>query len=104
MGSCAALWLLDAEGVWVLPVVLIAGMLVGGVGCYPCCSKKLLNTNEILSTIMLNYISLNILLYGIHGPLKDPHGFNFPGQHYFLIGKSCQYSREHDHLGVLLHL
>ena len=29
VGSCAALWLLDAKGVWVLPIVLIAGMLGG---------------------------------------------------------------------------
>jgi simple sugar transport system permease protein len=34
--------------------------------------------NEILTTIMLNYIALNWLLYGVHGPLKDPDGFNFP--------------------------
>jgi simple sugar transport system permease protein len=27
---------------------------------------------------MLNYIALNLLLYFVHGPLKDPEGYNFP--------------------------
>jgi simple sugar transport system permease protein len=36
------------------------------------------NANEILTSIMLNYIALNLLLFCVHGPLKDPAGFNFP--------------------------
>jgi simple sugar transport system permease protein len=79
VGSCAALWLLDAQGFWVLPVVLFAGILAGAAwAAIPALLKTHFNTNEILSTIMLNYISLNILLHGVHGPLKDPDGFNFP--------------------------
>ena len=79
VGSCVALWLLDSQGIWVLPVVLLAGIL-GGMAwaAIPAFLKNYFNTNEILSTIMLNYISLNILLHGVHGPLKDPNGFNFP--------------------------
>jgi len=79
VGSCAALALLDSHGIWVLPVVLVAGIL-GGMAwaAIPAFLKNYFNTNEILSTIMLNYISLNILLHGVHGPLKDPNGFNFP--------------------------
>jgi len=79
VGSCAALALLDSQGIWVLPVVLVAGIL-GGMAwaAIPAVLKNYFNTNEILSTIMLNYISLNILLHGVHGPLKDPNGFNFP--------------------------
>lgn len=79
VGSCTALWLLESQGIWVLPVVLLGGIL-GGMfwAAIPAFLKNYFNTNEILSTIMLNYISLNILLYGVHGPLKDPNGFNFP--------------------------
>jgi ABC-type uncharacterized transport system permease subunit len=36
------------------------------------------NANEILTSIMLNYIALNLLLFCVHGPLKDPAGYNFP--------------------------
>jgi ABC-type uncharacterized transport system permease subunit len=79
VGSWAALQLLDAEGVWVLPVVLCCGVL-GGMfwAAIPALLKTRYNTNEILSTIMLNYIGLNLLLHAIHGPLKDPDGYNFP--------------------------
>ncbi len=36
------------------------------------------NCSEILTSIMLNYIALHLLLWAVHGPLKDPNGFNFP--------------------------
>jgi simple sugar transport system permease protein len=32
---------------------------------------------------MLNYIALNLLLYSVHGPLKDPMGFGFPQSEMF---------------------
>jgi general nucleoside transport system permease protein len=79
IGSWAALQFLEAEGAWVLPLVLLAGAL-GGMfwGLLPALLRTHFNTNEILTTIMLNYIALNVLLYGVHGPLKDPQGYNFP--------------------------
>lgn len=79
VGSYIALQLLEAEGAWVLPLVLISGILGGmfwaGIAAV---LKVRFNTNEILTTIMMNYIALNILLWAVHGPLKDPEGFNFP--------------------------
>ncbi|WP_339670934.1 ABC transporter permease [Dasania marina] len=79
IGSCAALAFIDVDSFWVLPVVLLAGALAGACwAAIPALLKTQFNTNEILSTIMLNYIALNLLLYAIHGPLKDPSGFNFP--------------------------
>ncbi|UTW10549.1 ABC transporter permease [Marinobacterium rhizophilum] len=79
IGSWAALQFLETEGAWVLPLVLLAGAL-GGMfwGLLPALLRTHFNTNEILTTIMLNYIALNVLLYGVHGPLKDPQGYNFP--------------------------
>ncbi|WP_221796691.1 ABC transporter permease [Oceanobacter mangrovi] len=78
-GSYMALQLLDVEGGWVLPIVLLAGM-VGGMfwAGIAALLKVKFNTNEILTTIMMNYIALNILLWAVHGPLKDPEGYNFP--------------------------
>jgi ABC-type uncharacterized transport system permease subunit len=78
-GSWAAITFIEVEGFWVLPVVLIAGTLAGAAwGALPALLKTRFNTNEILSTIMLNYIALNCLLFSVHGPLKDPDGYNFP--------------------------
>ena len=69
----------DGMGSWVLPLVLLAG--IGGGMLWAAIAAALkthLNCNEILTTIMLNYIALNLLLYAVHGPLKDPYGFGFP--------------------------
>jgi len=78
-GGYIALQIMDAEGIWVLPTVLLCGALCGMAwGALAAVLKTRFNANEILTTIMLNYIALNWLLYGVHGPLKDPDGFNFP--------------------------
>lgn len=82
--SVAAIALLDASGFWVLPVVLLAGTLAGIAWAAIAAGLKThLNCNEILTTIMLNYIALNLLLYTVHGPLKDPMGFGFPQSEMF---------------------
>lgn len=69
----------DSQGFWVLPLVLVAGVAGGMIWAgFAAALKTHLNCNEILTTIMLNYIALNLLLYAVHGPLKDPYGFGFP--------------------------
>ncbi|SEF83012.1 ABC transporter permease [Marinobacterium lutimaris] len=79
IGSACALALIDAEGFWVLPAVLLAGMVGGALWAgLAAWLKTSFNANEILTTIMLNYIALNLLIWAVHGPLKDPDGFNFP--------------------------
>ncbi|MGD8176359.1 ABC transporter permease [Marinimicrobium sp. ARAG 43.8] len=79
IGGAVSLQLSDADGFWVIPLVLLSGAMAGL--CWAGIAALLLtrfNTNEILTTIMLNYIAVNLLLWGVHGPLKDPAGFNFP--------------------------
>ena len=78
-GGYCALQFLDAESSWVLVPILLAGMASGlAWGGIAALLKTRFNANEILTTIMLNYIALNLLLWAVHGPLKDPSGFNFP--------------------------
>ena len=79
IGGYAALTLGNSTSFWALPLTLGIGIF-GGL-CWasiPAVLKIYFNTNEILTTIMLNYVALNLLLFAIHGPLKDPHGYNFP--------------------------
>lgn len=79
VGGAVTLQLADAQGFWVIPAVIAAGALAGMV--WAGVAALLLTrfgANEILTTIMLNYIAINLLLWGVHGPLKDPDGFNFP--------------------------
>ena len=65
--SIMAVQLVDVDGFWVLPIVLLAGTLAGMVWAAIASGLKThLHCNEILTTIMLNYIALN------------PYGFGFP--------------------------
>ncbi len=79
IGGAVTLQLADSEGFWVLPVIIASGALAGLVlaGIAALLLTRF-NANEILTTIMLNYIAVNLLLWGVHGPLKDPEGLNFP--------------------------
>jgi ABC-type uncharacterized transport system permease subunit len=56
-----------------LPMVLLAGMIGGGIwGAIPGSLKAYLGVNEILSTIMLNIVAVQIVTYLLRGPLLDP--------------------------------
>jgi simple sugar transport system permease protein len=78
-GSAVAVNLIDMQSRWALVLILIAGTLAGAAWAgLTAWLRTHFNANEILTSIMLNYIALNLLLYSVHGPLKDPAGMNFP--------------------------
>ena len=78
-GGGVALWLGDSSTLWGLPLMLLAGAL-GGMAwaAIPAFLRNRFNTSEILVTLMLVYIAQLVLSYLVHGPWRDPHGFNFP--------------------------
>ncbi len=79
VGSALAVNIIDWESRWALVWVLVVGTLAGALwGGFAAWLRTQFNANEILTTIMLNYIALNLLLFFVHGPLKDPNGFSFP--------------------------
>jgi len=51
------------------------GALWGGCAGF---LKAFFGTNEIITTLMMNYIGYFLLEYLVYGPWKDPMGFNFP--------------------------
>ncbi|MGB5758354.1 MAG: ABC transporter permease [Acidimicrobiales bacterium] len=56
-----------------LPVVVIAGMIGGGFwGAIPGALKAYASVNEILSTIMLNLVAVQVMNYLLRGPMIDP--------------------------------
>ena len=66
-------------GAWILPLVLVAGVL-GGM-CWAgtvALLRDRFNANEILVSLMLVYIATLVLSYLVFGPWKDPMGYNFP--------------------------
>lgn len=83
MGAVAAGWVaLHFDGVeapWILPLMVFAGAL-GGLAwaAVPALLRTRFNTSEILVSLMLVYVAYLLLGYLVHGPLRDPAGFNFP--------------------------
>ncbi len=62
-------------GFLLIPATMIAGFLAGSAwGFVPGILKARLNVNEILSTIMLNAIALQLMNLLLQGPLMDPAG------------------------------
>jgi simple sugar transport system permease protein len=60
-------------GALVIGLCLLAGIIMGGIwGAIPGYLKAQLGVNEILSTIMLNQIAIQIGYYLLRGPMIDP--------------------------------
>lgn len=83
-GGAAALALYEVQGIWVLPVVCVAGAL-GGMAwaAIPAFLRTRFNTNEILVSLMLVYVATLLLSILVHGLLRDPDGQNFPESRLF---------------------
>lgn len=70
--TVTALALPDLPGLLLIPLVLLAGAAGGGLcGAVPGALKAYFNVNEILSTIMLNIVAVQIMNYLLRGPLLD---------------------------------
>ncbi len=83
-GGAVALVFYGIDGFWVLPLVLVGGALGGMAwGAIPAFLKVRFNANEILVSLMLTYVAILLLSVMVHGPLRDPDGFNFPESRLF---------------------
>jgi general nucleoside transport system permease protein len=78
-GAGVAFALPGATGFWIIPLMIAAGVL-GGMAwaAIPAFLKTRYRVSEVLSTLMLVYVALQVLNYLIGGPWKDPNGHNFP--------------------------
>jgi ABC-type uncharacterized transport system permease subunit len=78
-GAGVAFALPDAQGFWVIPLMIAAG-IAGGMAwaAIPAFLKTRYRVSEVLSTLMLVYVALQVLNYLVSGPWKDPNGHNFP--------------------------
>lgn len=76
-----ALFLSDAlPDFLTLPVMVIFAILAGAIwGLIPAILKATINVNEILTTLMMNYIAILGVEYLYLGPWRDPDGYGFPG-------------------------
>lgn len=63
----------------VLLSMFAASFLMGGAWCIlPAALRAKLNVNEILTTLMMNYIAILFVDYFVYGPWRDPKGYGFP--------------------------
>ncbi len=59
--------------------MLVAGALAGMAwAAIPAFLRNRFHTNEILVSLMLVYVAQLLLSYLVHGPWRDPAGYNFP--------------------------
>ncbi len=62
-----------------LPLMFVAGVIGGMAWAFiPALLRHRFATNEILVSLMLTYVASAILSWLVHGPWRDPEGFNYP--------------------------
>lgn len=102
-GVALAAWGNDAA--WVLPAMLAAGVGGGMLwAAIPAFLKARFDTNEILVSLMLTYVAALILSMLVHGPWKDPEGFNFPQTRMFTTALPVLVEGTRLHAGTVLAL
>lgn len=79
MGAIAATFVADGldgqPAVIVLPLIFIAGLAAGGLwALWPGLLRVKSGTDEVITTLMGNFIAGLFLIYVTSGPLKDPSG------------------------------
>lgn len=79
-----ALYFYESESRLVLPLMIAAGAIGGMLwAAIPAWLRTRFNTSEILTSLMLVYVATLALSYLVHGPWRDPEGFNFPQSRQF---------------------
>jgi general nucleoside transport system permease protein len=64
---------------WVLPVSALAAMVAGALVLLgPVLLKTRLGVDEVVTTLLLNFIMLLLVSYLLEGPMKDPGGMGWP--------------------------
>jgi simple sugar transport system permease protein len=90
----------------VLPIVIIAGFLAGGIwASIPALLKTKLKVDDVVSTLLLNYVMVHIMGALLFGPLQQP-GSSWPRSS--AIIEAAQYpillARSRFHMGIPLAL
>ncbi len=74
-----ALMVDKTTGTWIVVPIIAAGVLGGMLwASLTAVLRDRFNANEILVSLMLVYVAVQVLSYMVGGPWRDPQGFNFP--------------------------
>lgn len=81
-GAMAATWVAlfsGLHGPLVIPAMFLAGFAAGALwGLIPAILKVKMGINDVITTLMMNYIAMYVVLYLIHGPWKGPSMRGYP--------------------------
>ncbi len=104
-GGGLALAVYPETGPWLLPLMTLGGIL-GGMAwaAIPALLRTRFATNEILVSLMLTYVATLVLTSLMHGPLRDPDGFNFPESRLFQTSLPIIIEGTRAHIGFLVAL
>ncbi len=71
--------LINAPGFILIPIILLTGAAAGAAGMAgPAYLKTRFGADEVVTTLLLNFIILIFLQMMLEGPLKDPMGMGWP--------------------------
>jgi ABC-type uncharacterized transport system permease subunit len=78
-GTWAALHLSSLSGTLSVTLALLTSMAAGAAwALVPGLLKAFRGSNEVITTILLNYVAVGIVSYFVYGPFKDPESEQFP--------------------------
>ncbi|MCX7794947.1 MAG: ABC transporter permease [bacterium] len=84
MGAVGATWIAlyimpNAPKFLLIPAMFLVGAICGGMwALIPAVLKVKFNLNEIIVSLMLNYIAIEFVNYLVYGPWKSPYEWGFP--------------------------
>lgn len=83
LGACMATWLgtgmFDLPALVMVPLLFLAGALAGGVLLLgPTLLKTKLGVDEVVTTLLLNFIVILFVNWLVFGPWKDPMAMGWP--------------------------
>lgn len=74
-GLAVALWFPEAPPILIIPLAMVAGTVVGTLwSLFPGWLRVRFRTEEVLTTLMLNFIAVLFLQWVTGGPFRDPSG------------------------------
>jgi simple sugar transport system permease protein len=78
VGATAVALFARGLGPWTIPAMFVAGFAAGAVwGLLPALLRLRLDVNEVITTLMMNYIALFFVEWLVHGPWKGQEAFGF---------------------------
>ena len=82
-GALATTWLgtgmLEVHPAVLIPVLFVGGALAGGIALLvPVFLKVRLRVDEVVTTLLLNFVILLLVNYLVEGPWKDPMSLGWP--------------------------